>query len=239
MQADDLLNMIQSPATMDTTAVAELHKAIETCPYFQLAYTLLAKHAYDQDPTKALHTIQVASIYAPDRNHLKRLLENQLGDAKLIKSSPKARSHHAQPTVQKTTEGSATGATTKPLDVVAIAARTKEVTDKLISGQWHAIDKFITQPPLKLKLKPEDELLLHAQSKDLTEENLGWHRTLLTETLAQIMLRQAKFDKAIEIYSILKDKFPEKSTYFEHLIAEVPKSYKTHNPNKSLTTQEP
>ena len=58
---------------------------------------------------------------------------------------------------------------------------------------------------------------------DLTKESTILHDNLLTESLAQVMLKQGKFDRAIDIYRRLQLKFPEKGTYFSTLSEELKK----------------
>ncbi len=231
MQADDLLKIIQSPYNISTTDVAALKQVVARYPYFQLARTLVAKGIHDQDSAKAQYAIQLAAIYAPDRNRLKLLLENKLGYTNLVQSVAKATDalkHAKQPsTAEEARKDSA-----KPANSSSKIA--KKPTPQKTSGQVHCIDQFINAPPGKLQLQADEELLLAATGKDLAAKDVVWQHTYLTETLARIMLQQDKFDKAIQIYQRLKDKFPEKRTYFDDIIAEITKSYNTDSHEHNL-----
>ena len=100
--------------------------------------------------------------------------------------------------------------------------------------QLYFIDNFIKKSPRRLKISADKEFLLEFTGKDLTADDLYWHHTLLTETLAKIMLKQSKFGRAIEIYEKLKEKFPAKSMYFESLIKQTIISYEVDKKDKKL-----
>lgn len=62
------------------------------------------------------------------------------------------------------------------------------------------------------------------QAKDSTKkepQSLQSELDLVSETLAQIFVKQGNFDKAIEIYSKLTLKYPEKRDYFAALIKKL------------------
>lgn len=143
MQADDLLKIIQSPYKITRTDVAALNQVVARYPYFQLAYTLVAKGMHDQAPDTAQHAIQLAAIYAPDRNRLKLLLENKLGHTNLVQSVAKATDalKHAkrEPTVEAPKKSEA-----KPINIYTKAS--KKPTPQKAFAPVHCIDEFI--PPL-------------------------------------------------------------------------------------------
>ena len=56
---------------------------------------------------------------------------------------------------------------------------------------------------------------------DLSEESATTPPDLVTETLANIMVRQGKFNRAIDIYEKLMLKYPQKNTYFAGRIEQL------------------
>ena len=84
--------------------------------------------------------------------------------------------------------------------------------------QIEIIDQFIkAQPTIKPKATP-------VQQTDLAEVKSGEYAdNIVSETLAEILIRQGKKDKAIEVYRKLIWKFPQKKVYFAAQIEELKK----------------
>jgi hypothetical protein len=80
------------------------------------------------------------------------------------------------------------------------------------------IDQFIkAQPSIKPKSTP-------AVQNDLADIKSGeFADTIISETLAKILIRQGKKEKAIEVYRKLIWKFPQKKAYFAAQIEELKK----------------
>ncbi len=79
------------------------------------------------------------------------------------------------------------------------------------------IDEFLKKSP-KIKPKPVTEELEKQPPVEVNE-----NRFLMTETLAKLLWKQEKYDKAIQAYEILILKYPEKSRYFASQIEEIKK----------------
>jgi hypothetical protein len=58
---------------------------------------------------------------------------------------------------------------------------------------------------------------------DLTEKNNGYNENIISETLAHILIKQGKKEKAIDILKKLIWKFPQKKAYFAAQIEELKK----------------
>jgi tetratricopeptide (TPR) repeat protein len=80
------------------------------------------------------------------------------------------------------------------------------------------IDQFIKAQP---SIKPKTD---QAPPSDLTEIKSGeFADNIISETLAEILIRQGKKEKAIEVYRKLIWKFPQKKAYFAAQIEELKK----------------
>jgi tetratricopeptide (TPR) repeat protein len=85
------------------------------------------------------------------------------------------------------------------------------------SEQTEIIDQFIKTQPTIGKGNPL------AETKDLTEK-IELHEThIVSETLVEILLKQGKTEKAIEMLKKLIWKFPQKKAYFAARIEELKK----------------
>ena len=85
------------------------------------------------------------------------------------------------------------------------------------SMQQDIIDRFVRANPSISRdptLEPKNDTDLSARSTELQEG-------LVTENLAEIMLKQGKTDKAIDIYQKLILKYPDKKTYFAQKIDQL------------------
>ncbi len=85
------------------------------------------------------------------------------------------------------------------------------------------IDEFLKKSP-KIKPKPVIE-----EMEMQTPVEVNENRFLMTETLARLLWKQKKYDKAIQAYEILILKYPEKSRYFATQIEEIKKEKNKKN----------
>ncbi len=98
--------------------------------------------------------------------------------------------------------------------------QTEDVSKKSIQNeQVNLIDNFIVKAP-SLRVS-KDKMGEDLQGNDLSEEQMRLQATPISENLATIMIKQQKFQKAIEIYEQLILKFPHKKAYFANLIEKL------------------
>jgi len=224
MQAEQLLNLIRAPHSITTKEVGALRQLLYQYPYFQLAYTLVAKASHDQAPSKAQPAIQLAAVYATDRNQLKLLLENKLPLAAAKKAPPQvaATANTVPPhQVQLGEEAEAPDFINSYINTIRNKAAQK-VSNRTSIEQLDIIENFIRQGK-RLSRATIQEVAPEATQVDLTQASTTLHDDLITESLAQIMLKQGKCQRALDIYSKLQLKFPEKKSYFSALSAAIKK----------------
>jgi len=99
----------------------------------------------------------------------------------------------------------------KPIDrgVVSIEDKQEKNTD--------IIDRFIVNKP---KIKPNKSTHF---TLDFDIEEGGGDKLMMTETLAQLYIKQRKFNEAIIAYEVLSLKIPEKSGFFADQIKKIKK----------------
>jgi hypothetical protein len=77
--------------------------------------------------------------------------------------------------------------------------------------QEKLIEKFIQTDPQMKNVRPSEE---RPEKKDLSLPSVKFRDDIISENLANIMVKQGKHEKAIDIYKKLIWKFPQKKTYF-------------------------
>ena len=83
--------------------------------------------------------------------------------------------------------------------------------------QLKIIDQFIEQQP---RITPARRSVPEGE---LARESVEEHPDLVSETLAEVLLRQGKKERAIMIYKKLCLMFPEKSSYFAKKLEQIQK----------------
>jgi len=83
------------------------------------------------------------------------------------------------------------------------------------------IDKFLKERP---KIVPKKNVSV--KPPDIIEKSIVEKQMLMTETLANLYVKQKKYDKAIQAFRILSLKYPKKSSYFANQIKEIKQNLK-------------
>jgi hypothetical protein len=85
------------------------------------------------------------------------------------------------------------------------------------SRQQEIIDRFVAANPQINR----DALSAEKNASDLSATSSAFQDDLVTENLAEIMLKQGKTDKAISLYEKLMVKYPKKKAYFAQKIEQL------------------
>jgi hypothetical protein len=89
----------------------------------------------------------------------------------------------------------------------------------------HLIDKFISEEPKITRPSPKQEFF---SPVNIARKSVQDDDEFVTETLANIYLKQGSYAKALKAYETLSLKFPEKKLYFAARIKEIKKIIKDH-----------
>ena len=216
MQAAQLLRLLHNPHNITSEDVSDLKAMLRVYPYFQAVHFLLAKVAYDEDPSSAGPAVQTAAVYATDRQHFKAFLENtppfSTSDAAATPAIPVAAAkappqvdlhdclHGYINTIQQKSQ--------------------RKITKQKNLAQLDCIQAFLQKdevfkPPSASSQATPPE----TPQVDLTQQSTTFHDDLATENLAQVLWQQGKHQRALVIYEKIMLKFPEKKPYFEDCIA--------------------
>ncbi len=113
----------------------------------------------------------------------------------------------------------------KPVETVKIETEEVEQLQQKRQTKFDLIDKFIATNP-KIKPIKHKQSTGKSESKNIAKAQKLKPKALMTETLARIYLEQQNYDKAIQSYTILSLKYPEKSDYFANQILAIKKLQK-------------
>ena len=289
--------LVRNFPQIDSSAVASLEAQILKTEYCQTLYVLLARIKQDQQNADASQYLQKAAVRAPDRSHLKKILEQKLNPTIPVAVSEPVLSTVLEKSISEQDSNSPESrevmpnkstTTTEILFAGSIADEVendvnilKEKTRQFSAlSPWpkKSLDRFLSQQPEhpmpeeksekvttskgtkgqdetdillseiksnRKKVKPEntkqsEQLTIIDQfirtnlvtikppekgtrRQDLTESANSYSENVISETLVEILIKQGKNEKAIEVLRKLIWKFPQKKHLFATRIEELSK----------------
>lgn len=169
---------------------------------------------------EAIASIDISDQVMQDVNLLHQSMHRfELAADKVIKSLDKQ---------EKKAEKKSTGAEKKhePTDELIEEIKTSKKKLKTVDPkqkeQHEIIDQFIKAQPTIGKITPTPAKGA-SEPVDLSEKSAMFGENIISETLVEILLKQGKKDKAIEVLKKLIWKFPQKKAYFAARIEELKK----------------
>ncbi|HLW08330.1 MAG TPA: hypothetical protein VKY45_12295 [Marinilabiliaceae bacterium] len=96
----------------------------------------------------------------------------------------------------------------------------EQVEEKPVKKKKDLIDSFLEQSSAK-RIRLEATSEESVENVDISLGSVQEHDDLMTETLANIYIKQKQFLKAIDVFHRLSLKYPEKSIYFARRIKEL------------------
>ncbi len=97
----------------------------------------------------------------------------------------------------------------------------KEINDQHKKEQIDLINNFIEKEPILTKKFIENDPDAKRVIEDLSVSSTSLSEDVISETLAKLMVKQGRNQKAIDIYKKLIWKFPQKKTYFAEQIEKL------------------
>ena len=228
MDQQQLIGFIKDPSRLNEASSYELIEIAERYPYFQAAQMLLMKSLSLKTDKQELNSNMAATaLKIADRRKLYQLLhpdcDQEVSEAaaeELLQSDPSE--------LLSLTSDEATVIIDEPKNKkLAADARLnnryfelegKAASEAAKAEQISIIDKFIEADP-RIKPIPKTENEIKDVSVSSVEE-----KEVISETLAEIYVKQQLYKKAIAMYHKLSLKFPEKSAYFASRIEELKKN---------------
>lgn len=125
----------------------------------------------------------------------------------------------------KTTKATAKKPKKDEHDIIEEITSRKElkISDAHKKEQLSIINNFIEKEPVLTKRINPDNQTNKQEAEDLSASSTNLSDDVVSETLAKLMIKQGRKQKAIDIYKKLIWKFPQKKTYFVEIIDELKK----------------
>ncbi len=207
-----------------------LKRTIEKYPYFSLPYYYNAKCSKLLSENQN-QSLTLASTYSPDRAKLKEFMETSVAFQFTVEEPPKTDMDKINERIEqlKKLYGSKPSEKAKEVDTTPdIIKEIDSYTEPNLSDtptKEELIERFLQVE------NPKVNKLSNSQEPDKEKENVSINEVvkksvedefeIVTETMAQIYLKQGHKDMAIKIYNKLILANPEKSSYFASQINKI------------------
>lgn len=197
MDKGSFYTLAQNPENLNRDTLDGLKKLTEDFPHFHAAWLLYLKNLKELNDPEFDTALKKAAPLLPDRKQLYRFLH----------------ARHESSGVSSANDGiNGTG-----------QEYLLEIPVQQPSGD-SLIDKFLSGSTGSLKLnKPVPQEQTSASGNDVIARSVTERDDMITETLANIYVKQKKYDKALKAFEKLSLKYPEKNSYFATRIEEIEK----------------
>ena len=220
---ENLSTYISHPERLNRDTLYELRLIVGKYPYFDVARLLMLKNLYLLHDIDFGKEMRKAAIYLKSRWPIFELMAGY-GTAPTIEDAPN------DITVDRTMELIDAFLDTLPAETLSLEAEGAAAVDYVsaylkkdtpnenipeLRGQ-NLIDNFLAGDNEKISLDlsaPTVEIENESEKPILPDEQYA-ETSFFTETLANIYIKQGKYDKALEIIKRLYLEFPNKNRYF-------------------------
>ena len=220
---ENLSTYISHPERLNRDTLYELRLIVGKHPYFDVARLLMLKNLYLLHDIDFGKEMRKAAIYLKSRWPIFELMAGY-GTAPTVENAPD------DITVDRTMELIDAFLDTLPAETLSLEAEGAAAIDYVsaylkkdtpnenipeLRGQ-NLIDNFLAGDNEKISLNlnaPAGEIENESEKPILPDEEYA-ETSFFTETLANIYIKQGKYDKALEIIKRLYLEFPNKNRYF-------------------------
>jgi len=234
MNKDVFSYLVTHPANFSLADLKTIEVITKKYPYCQLGYTLLAKgyHLHCAEEL-AFEKIRQAAAHAISRNALRKLINGSFKNEITTSIQPKFDSEYLHKFVEvpinqiaNSAEEDITEQTEliSNLDMITNSSAFQDILlDDIVNRkklQNSIIDNFLMKDPGLIRTT-KSQLEAMGKQEDLSDNSVKLGKGIVTESYAKILSMQGRREKAIDVYSKLILKFPEKKTYFANKIKEL------------------
>ncbi len=221
MVSSTYIILLQNPKTLQTQQIPELKDILEEFPYFQSARALYLKGLKDQDSFKYNNELKVTAAHTVDRTILFHFISSLVFNDKedvSIKTENTSKKDSIPLSLGKPLTFSSNEKHSfnewLQLSLKKPIVRTFEKIEQKHTEKEQIINRFIQSNPKIVPVEKNKPVAIKVSEN--TSETF-----LMTETLAKVYLEQKKYKNAIQAYTILSLKYPEKSSFFADQINRI------------------
>jgi hypothetical protein len=203
MNSQEFLRYVRNPAMLDASTLSQLELLVEEHPWFQTGWILYLKNLEVLQLPAFQPVLNETALRVTDRQWLKNLIE----------------SRHKKGTTREMPED-------YQLDIADIPEGEPSPVPAEKSDKTRLIENFLEQGAVFKTSLPGEVV---EKPVDLAARAVAINDDIVTEKFANLLLRQHKFEEAIDAFEKLSLKYPEKSIYFAARIEEVKKFMNVNN----------
>ena len=222
-----LTDYIRRPEAMDSQSISNLQELVRRYPYYHTARILLLQALFKQHSPAFDKELKKSSSLIPNRTTLFNQIErrNYLADEERRKHNSDDEEQKADKTdevidtflsnSQQTSTPSRKVAVDATQDYISYLMQTNPDEEEILAdetGDLEVIDDFLKNKNKRFVIR--DDADVNSDESQPEDEQKAHNNEILTETLAQIYIKQGKFEKAIEIIGRLSLIYPKKNRYF-------------------------
>ena len=222
-----LTDYIRRPEAMDSQSISNLQELVRRYPYYHTARILLLQALFKQHSPAFDKELKKSSSLIPNRTTLFNQIErrNYLADEERRKHNSDDEEQKADKTdevidtflsnSQQTSTPSRKVAVDATQDYISYLMQTNPDEEEILAdetGDLEVIHNFLKNKNKRFVIR--DDADVNSDESQPEDEQKAHNNEILTETLAQIYIKQGKFEKAIEIIGRLSLLYPKKNRYF-------------------------
>lgn len=228
MTLENIIQLMENPRLLNKDTLTELRHLMEEYPYFQTLRLLYVMNLNTLKDLSFYPELKIAAFYAGDRRKLfYHIIGDQFSDLRddLLQGSDNLSVDKSFALIDQFLSGNSNEE--QPSwsfgNYTSYSLQNPDEENRVDSPLQHQdiIDRFLEKDkkhPVRITIDPDVPVY---KDSTLSVENSGpisGEESFFTETLANIYIKQRRFNKAIKIFKKLSLNNPEKSVYFANQI---------------------
>jgi tetratricopeptide (TPR) repeat protein len=221
-------HLLNNPASIGHEDAEYLKKLTKTFPYFQAAFASYLLYLKKNNEIEYKNFLPKTAAVTTDRAYLFDIVneyeeipvsdipEEVQKNEKLPETAPSVSSGVKSSVINQDDIYNKQLSYLEWVKLFSESKREVRGSGRKKNKKMELIDRFLAVQP---KIKPEKNYTPAPLPE--AEASLRENSMLMTETLADLYVKQGKYDKAIQAFEILKLKYPEKNRYFATRILEI------------------